>query len=61
MPADDQGVIRNGKVNVVPTASNSLAFARTPYQVLSIVFNGGTTSGGFFPNGVQGLFTSSVA
>ena len=61
IPADDQGVIRNGVVNAVPTNSNSLAFARTPYQVLSIVFNGGTTSGGFYPEGVQGLFTTSVA
>ena len=61
IPADDQGVIRNGKVNAVPTNSSSLAFSRTPYQVLAIVFNGGTTSGGFFPDGVDGLFTSSVA
>ena len=61
VPADDQGVIRGGSVNVAPTDTNSLAFARTPYQVLSIVFDGGTTSGGFFPDGVQGMFTSSVA
>ena len=59
IPADDQGVIRNGKVNAVPTDTNSLAFARTPEQVLAIVFNGGATCGGFFPNGVEGLFTSS--
>ncbi len=61
IPADDQGVIRGGVVNVVPTDTNSLVFARTPQQVLAIVFNGGTTSGGFFPEGVQGLFTSSAS
>ena len=61
LPADDQGVTVNGVVNIVPTDGNSLAFARTPYQVLKIVFNGGTTSGGFFPNGVGGMFNTSVA
>ena len=30
-------------------------------SILAVVFDGGTTSGGFFPDGVQGTFTSSVA
>ena len=61
LPADDQGTLVNGVVNIVPTDTNSIAFSRTPQQVLAIVFDGGVTSGGFFPNGVKGLFTSSAA
>ena len=61
LPADDQGTLVNNMVNIVPTDSNSIAFARTPQQVLAIVFNGGATKGGFFPNGVSGMFTSSAA
>lgn len=59
--ADDQGVTVNGVVNIAPTDSNSLAFTRTPEQVLAIVYAGGTTSGGFFPNGVKGMFTSAAS
>ena len=43
----------NGKVNLTPADTNSLAFARTTSQVLSVVYLGGTTGGGFFPNGVN--------
>ncbi len=57
--AGDDGT--NGAVNLAPTDSNSLAFTRTPEQVLAIVFGGTTNSGGFFPNGIQGMFTSSAA
>ena len=46
---------------LVPADRNSLAFARTPEQVLAIVFDGGATSGGFFPNGVAGTFASSMS
>ena len=59
-PADDQGVTVNNMVNITPTDSNSLAFTRSPQQVLAIVYAGGTTKGGFFPNGVQGMFTSAA-
>ncbi|MFO1038334.1 MAG: ferritin-like domain-containing protein [Geminicoccaceae bacterium] len=50
----DQGPLRNGKVNVVPTDANGIAFARSPQQVLKIVYVGGTSKGGFFPSGLNG-------
>jgi hypothetical protein len=43
------------------TDSNALALVRTPGEVLAIVYGNstsGTTSGGFFPNGVNGLINT---
>ena len=59
LPADDAGVLVDGHINIAPVDSNSLAFARTPEQVLSIVYAGGTTKGGFFPAGVNGEISTS--
>jgi hypothetical protein len=51
------GVVTNshGPASTVVNAdTNSIAFARTTTQVLSIVYAGGTGSGGFFPAGLNG-------
>jgi hypothetical protein len=56
---DDQGTrSSNGKPNITPTDSNSLAFARTPAQVLNIVYGGGSASDYlFFPNKMNGTIS----
>jgi Ferritin-like domain len=58
---DDQGIIRHGKANIVPTDKNGLAFGRSPGQVLNVVYltPKKATSGGFFPHGTNGHFTAS--
>ena len=37
---------------------NALAIPRTPSQVLNIVYAGGTSSGGFYPSGMNGGITT---
>lgn len=51
---DDQPVVLGGKANIVPTDSNGIAYSRSTSQVLKIVYLGGSSSGGFFPNGLNG-------
>ncbi len=52
----DQGLIRNGKANIIPVDDNSIAFSRTPREVANIVFldtTGTALKGGFFPDGLN--------
>jgi len=52
---DDVGVgVSNGAATFVDDNSNGLAFARTTSQVLKIVYGGGSASGAFYPNGLNG-------
>ncbi|MDQ0744517.1 hypothetical protein QFZ62_002817 [Clavibacter sp. B3I6] len=63
-PTDlDQGITMSGGANLVPTDANSIAFSRTPGQVLNIVYlnNKAVTKGGFYPNGVNGSVNTSAA
>jgi len=57
-PADlDQGIMMNGKANIVPSDADAKAFSRTPQQVLKIVYltdRNGVSSGGLFPSGMNG-------
>jgi Ferritin-like domain len=58
---DDQGIIKNGVANIVPTDKNGLAFSRSAADVLNIVYlnPAKVTSGGFFPKGVNGSINTS--
>jgi len=59
---NDQGVVREGRANIVPGNENAIAYSRTPQHVLNIVFaNGaaGVTNGGFFPDGINGKLQST--
>ncbi len=51
----DQPIVVSGTSNLVPTDANSLAFGRTPAQVLGVVYEGGAANNyGFFPQRVNG-------
>src|SRR5215208_2946237 len=61
MPEIEQGIEVDGHANFVPSDERGIAFTRTPEQVLQIVYltlETGVSSGGFFPNGVNGALTS---
>ncbi len=58
----DQGIVGTGGAsNLVPTDADSIAFSRTPGQVLNIVYlnPGKVDRGGFFPAGVNGDLRTS--
>lgn len=60
----DEGIVKDGRANLVPTDANGLAYSRKADKVLNVVY--GTpdtaTKGLFFPNGVNGpINTSSMA
>jgi hypothetical protein len=62
MPEIEQGIAVDGRANFVPSDERGIAFTRTPEQVLQIVYltpETGVTSGGFFPNGVNGTLAST--
>ena len=58
---DDQGIGTAVVSNLVPTDANSIAFGRTPDQVLNVVYLNSeqVRSGGFFPAGVNGPINTS--
>ena len=52
---DDIGVgVSGGAATIVDANANALAFSRTTSQVLKIVYGGGSASGAFYPNGLNG-------
>jgi hypothetical protein len=62
MPEIEQGIEVDGRANFVPSDERGIAFTRTPQQVLQIVYltpETGVSSGGFFPNGVNGDLAST--
>jgi Ferritin-like domain len=61
-PEIEQGIEVEGTANFVPSDERGVAFGRTPQQVLQIVYltpEAGVSSGGFFPDGVNGDLAST--
>jgi hypothetical protein len=58
---DDQGIGTAAVANIVPTDANSIAFGRSPAQVLNVVYltSEKAHSGGFYPAGVNGAIRQS--
>ena len=63
-PTDtDQGIGDATTANIVPTDDNGIVLGRTAAQVLNVVYlnKAATSSGGFFPAGVNGTIKTSAA
>lgn len=57
-PAVDSMDVPPTAANPFDVDSNALSIPRTTSQVLNVVYAGGTTSGGFYPDGMTGTITS---
>jgi hypothetical protein len=57
-PAVDSLDVPPTSTNVFDIDKNALAIARTTSQVLNIVYAGGSSSGGFYPDGMNGVIVS---
>ncbi|NMO55244.1 ferritin-like domain-containing protein [Actinoplanes sp. TBRC 11911] len=59
---DDQGIVRNGTANIVPTDANGVVFSRSPGEILNIVYltPDKADKGGFYPAGVNGELRTSA-
>ena len=59
------GTTSGSGITLTPADSNSLAYGRTPNQVLHIAYGKSTTGvysgGGFFPNGLNGTIKTTTA
>lgn len=58
----DQGIVMNGRANIVPADADAKAFSRTPQQVLRIVYltdQSGVSGGRLFPNGMNGTLRTT--
>jgi hypothetical protein len=50
----DQGIVVNGKANVVPSTADAIVF-----RCMYLTEKGGTSSGGFYPKGMNGTLKST--
>ena len=58
----DQGIMMDGRANIVPSNEDGIAFRRTPQEVLRIVYltdQAGVSGGGFYPQGMNGAIKST--